>query len=182
MAYDKKKIFEQSKEVTVKNKLFFIEDIVAFLPCDKTTFYRYFKPNSEEYNELNELLGQNKIYSRKINDFAINRVPTNIHNNKEGYLYLIKCENSNYYKLGISSICYKNRLSNLQSGCPYKLHMIHVVHSIDYKNIEKEIHLKFNKYRHFGEWFIFTNIEVEKIIKTMDKICKKQLLIEFTNE
>ena len=27
MAYDRKKIFEQAKEVTVKNKLFFIEDI-----------------------------------------------------------------------------------------------------------------------------------------------------------
>ena len=41
MAYDRKKIFEQSKEVIVKHKLFFIEDIVAFLPCDKTTFYKF---------------------------------------------------------------------------------------------------------------------------------------------
>jgi hypothetical protein len=61
MAYDKKKIFEQAKEVTVKNKLFFIEDIVAFLPCDKTTFYRFFEPDSNEYNELKELLEQNRV-------------------------------------------------------------------------------------------------------------------------
>ena len=61
MAYDKKKIFEQAKEVIVKHKLFFVEDIVAFLPCDKTTFYRFFEPESNEYNELKELLETNRV-------------------------------------------------------------------------------------------------------------------------
>lgn len=60
MAYDKNKIYEQAKEVTVKNKLFFIEDIVAFLPCDKTTFYRFFEVESNEYNELKRLLEINR--------------------------------------------------------------------------------------------------------------------------
>ena len=60
MAYDKAKIYEQAKEVTVKNKLFFIEDIVAFLPCDKTTFYRFFELESNEYNELKRLLEINR--------------------------------------------------------------------------------------------------------------------------
>lgn len=60
MAYDKGKIFEQAKEVIVKHKLFFIEDIVAFLPCDKTTFYRFFDTQSNEYNELKELLETNR--------------------------------------------------------------------------------------------------------------------------
>jgi hypothetical protein len=61
MAYDRKKILEQAKEMIVKHKLFFIEDIVAFLPCDKTTFYRFFEPDSNEYNELKELLEQNRV-------------------------------------------------------------------------------------------------------------------------
>ena len=56
MAYDRKKIFDQAKEVTVKHKLFFIEDIVAFLPISKPTFYDYFPVNSNEINELKELL------------------------------------------------------------------------------------------------------------------------------
>lgn len=60
MAYDRVKIFEQAKEVIVKNKLFFIEDIVAFLPCDKTTFYRFFEVNCNEYNELKDLLETNR--------------------------------------------------------------------------------------------------------------------------
>jgi len=61
MAYDRKKIFEQAKEVTVKNKLFFIEDIVAFLPISKTTFYEYFPIESNETNELKELLEEQRI-------------------------------------------------------------------------------------------------------------------------
>jgi hypothetical protein len=61
MAYDRVKIFEQAKEVIVKHKLFFIEDIVAFLPCDKTTFYRFFEPDSNEYNELKGLLETNRV-------------------------------------------------------------------------------------------------------------------------
>lgn len=60
MAYDKTKIYEQAKEVTIKNKLFFIEDIVAFLPISKKTFYEYFPIDSNESNELKELLQTNK--------------------------------------------------------------------------------------------------------------------------
>jgi len=60
MAYDRVKIFEQAKEMIVKHKLFFIEDIVAFLPCAKPTFYDFFPPDSNELNELKELLEQNR--------------------------------------------------------------------------------------------------------------------------
>lgn len=60
MAYDRKKIFEQAKEMIVKHKLFFVEDIVSFLPISKTTFYEYFTPDSNETNELKELLETNR--------------------------------------------------------------------------------------------------------------------------
>ena len=61
MAYDKLEIFKKAKEVTVKNKLFFIEDIVAFLPIVKKTFYEYFPLESNEINELKELLQTNRV-------------------------------------------------------------------------------------------------------------------------
>jgi hypothetical protein len=60
MAYDRNKIFEQAKEVIVKHKLFFIEDIVAFLPIAKKTFYEYFPVDSNESNELKGLLETNR--------------------------------------------------------------------------------------------------------------------------
>ena len=60
MAYDRIKIFEQAKEVIVKHKLFFVDDIVAFLPCSKQTFYDFFPVNSDKLDELKELLNQNR--------------------------------------------------------------------------------------------------------------------------
>ena len=63
MAYtanDKKKMFEQAKELVVKHKLFFVEDIVAFLPINKSTFYDWFPIDSNESNELKELLEQQR--------------------------------------------------------------------------------------------------------------------------
>jgi len=60
MAYDRVKIFEQAKEMIVKHKLFFVEDIVAFLPISKPTFYDYFPIDSNEVNELKGLLETNR--------------------------------------------------------------------------------------------------------------------------
>jgi len=58
MAYDKLKIFEQAKEMIVKHKLFFIEDIIAFIPIASSTFYLWEMEKSEE---LKGLLQTNRI-------------------------------------------------------------------------------------------------------------------------
>lgn len=64
MAYDKNKIFKQAQKAIKDNNLFFIEDIVAFLPCDKTTFYKYFPVNSNELNTLKDMLDDNKVKTK----------------------------------------------------------------------------------------------------------------------
>ena len=64
MAYDKGEIFEQAKEAIKKNNLFFIEDIVAFIPCNKDTFYRFFPTESDEYDNLKGLLDENKVKTK----------------------------------------------------------------------------------------------------------------------
>ena len=64
MAYDKNKIYQQAEEAIKKNNLFFIEDIVAFLPCSKPTFYDFFPKNSNELNDLKDLLEDNKIKTK----------------------------------------------------------------------------------------------------------------------
>jgi hypothetical protein len=61
MAYDRIKIYQQAQELIKTKKLFFIEDVVTLLPCDKTTFYRFFEVESNEYNTIKELLDKNKI-------------------------------------------------------------------------------------------------------------------------
>jgi hypothetical protein len=61
MAYNKKEIFELSKELIVKHKLFFAEDIPPFLPCVRSTFYSFFPENSDELDILKRMLDKNKI-------------------------------------------------------------------------------------------------------------------------
>jgi thiamine pyrophosphate-dependent acetolactate synthase large subunit-like protein len=60
MAYKTEDLFNKAKEAIEKHKLFFIEDIVAFMPCDKTTFYRHFPVDCNEYNDLKEMLEKNR--------------------------------------------------------------------------------------------------------------------------
>ena len=64
MSYDKNKIFEQAKQVAIENELYFIEDIVAYLPISKPTFYDYFKVDSNELNEIKELIEHNKVLAK----------------------------------------------------------------------------------------------------------------------
>jgi len=64
MAYDRKKIYEQAKQVIIDENLFFIEDIVAFLPISKPTFYEFFPVESNELNTLKDLLDDNKITTK----------------------------------------------------------------------------------------------------------------------
>lgn len=64
MAYDKNKIYEKAKEQIAKHNLFFIEDIVAFLPCSKGYFYETFPLESDEMNTIKEMLEENKITTK----------------------------------------------------------------------------------------------------------------------
>lgn len=64
MAHDKKKILQQAIEAVEKNNLFFIEDVVAFIPCSKTYFYEAFPLESDEMNNIKDLLEKNKIKTK----------------------------------------------------------------------------------------------------------------------
>lgn len=64
MAYDTQKLFEQAKEAVEKHNLFFIEDIVAFIPCSRSTFYDRFPDGSDELDTLKDLLEQNRIKTK----------------------------------------------------------------------------------------------------------------------
>lgn len=64
MAYDRDKLYQQAETAIKENNLFFIEDIVAFIPCSKPTFYEYFPIESNEFNNLKDLLERNKIRTK----------------------------------------------------------------------------------------------------------------------
>lgn len=63
--YNKKKIFEDAKKAVEENKLFFIQDIVGFLPVSLSTFYLYFPDGSEESEALKAMIDKNRIQTKQ---------------------------------------------------------------------------------------------------------------------
>ena len=60
MAYKTEDLFNTAMEQIKKHKLFFIEDIIAFLPCRKSTFYEHFPNDSDYYKKMFEELERNR--------------------------------------------------------------------------------------------------------------------------
>lgn len=61
MAYNTEDLRKQSMEAIRQHNLFFIEDLVAYLPCDKTTFYAH---KLNESNDIKEALEKNRIKTK----------------------------------------------------------------------------------------------------------------------
>ncbi len=64
MAYDKQEIYQQAVEATEKHELFFIEDVVAYVSCGRSTFYDMFPDGSDELDAIKELTSNNKITTK----------------------------------------------------------------------------------------------------------------------
>ena len=60
MAYKTEELLSKALEAIEKHKLFFIEDIVAFLPCGKTAFYDHFPNDSNGYKTMFQALEKNR--------------------------------------------------------------------------------------------------------------------------
>lgn len=60
MAYKTEDLFNKAIEQIKKHKFFFIEDIIAFLPCRKSTFYEHFPNDSDYYKRMFEELERNR--------------------------------------------------------------------------------------------------------------------------
>lgn len=61
MAYKTAELHKKALKVIKEHNLIFIEDVVAYLPCSKPTFYAH---SLNESDELKELLEQNKIRTK----------------------------------------------------------------------------------------------------------------------
>jgi len=61
MPYDTKILKAKAIEAIEKNKLIFVEDICAYIGISKPCFYTHFAVDSNDFNELTDLLEKNKI-------------------------------------------------------------------------------------------------------------------------
>lgn len=61
MAYDTEVLKKKAIEAINRSKLLFVEDICAHIGINKTTYYVHFPIDSNDNNELSEMLEKNKI-------------------------------------------------------------------------------------------------------------------------
>jgi hypothetical protein len=59
--YDKEEMIRKAIEAIREHNLYFIEDIIAYLPMGKTAFYEYFPNTSNDYKMMYDLLEVNRV-------------------------------------------------------------------------------------------------------------------------
>jgi hypothetical protein len=89
-------------------------------------------------------------------------------------MYVIHAKSTIFYKVGIS----KNpisRLSELQTGCPFKLILIGTWYFREPSKMEKYIHLDLKKsgVHERGEWFRFEEKEINEFKKELNELSHK---------
>jgi len=135
----------------------------------KIGFSDYHLDLKKDDTKINDIINKDDILKEKRKRDHQKRKP------KVGYVYLVKCEGTDFYKIGISKSTVKNRLSSLQSGCPFKLTLLHKVHCNHYSLLESELHKKYSKHRGIGEWFKLSDSLVLCVISDMNDQANKQL-------
>ena len=61
MKYEIDELFKQACELTEKHKLLFVEDVIAFLPCSRSTFYAKFPDGSDFLDNIKEIIDKNRV-------------------------------------------------------------------------------------------------------------------------
>jgi len=61
MAYETTELNEKAKAAITKHNLLFVEDVCSYIGIVKSTYYEHFPIDSNDSNELSDLLEKNKI-------------------------------------------------------------------------------------------------------------------------
>lgn len=94
-----------------------------------------------------------------------------------GHVYLVTVVGTNKFKIGKTRVDVSHRIDELQTGCPLRLRHIYHVYVQNPSRAEKELHQKFAERREIGEWFSFTQDELEECILLMQLISENRLSV-----
>lgn len=70
-----------------------------------------------------------------------------------GYVYLLRMDDTDYYKVGVSAGDPNTRVATLQIGNPIELHLIAASEQEKPYQVEADIHMALEEYQVRGEWF-----------------------------
>jgi len=64
MKYEENDIFDKAIKAIKENNLYFIDEIITYLPCGKTTFYTLFPADSDKLNLIKEAIDVNRVSTK----------------------------------------------------------------------------------------------------------------------
>lgn len=96
--------------------------------------------------------------------------------NSKVYLLKIVNDDKSLYKIGFTKGSVYKRIRELQTGCPYEIHMVDTYSSEYSSIIESSLHNMFSHLKTHGEWFEL-GCEEENRFKDL---CKKYENIQIT--
>ena len=166
MAYETEDLKQQAIKAIIEHDLYFVSDVIAMLPCSKQTFYDH---KLDQLDDIQKALNRNVVYRKR------DKKVKSYNSKGSGYVYIIKCKNTDLYKIGVSKAEPNNRLSNLQSGCPYELVFDSVYYCNHYGLLEREIHKRYSKQRYRGEWFKLNESQLLCVKSELAEQSKKQM-------
>lgn len=96
-------------------------------------------------------------FPHKKGDIEVN---TKLH--KLPMVYILSTHDFEYIKIGYAKSI-KQRMFNIQNGCPFKLFLWLGIHSPRFKEIEKYLHSKFEHCKFRGEWFTPSSNDLDEL-------------------
>lgn len=115
-------------------------------------------------NRINELSPEH-IHKQRVKKYSDDKLNV-------GFIYVIKCSGSHYYKIGKSRNGGKQRMRSMQTGIPYDLELIKEVKIEFIDKAEKELHSIFKDNRVRGEWFLFTDTQLNVLFNSIENYIK----------
>ena len=88
----------------------------------------------------------------------------------KGYIYLIQCVGFPYYKIGMSETSPEGRIYALQTGVPFELKLIKAVYVSKALEAERYLQELHADRRVRGEWFNFTDLELNGVLDKYEHI------------
>ena len=117
------------------------------------------------------ILGNYKLIPKKKGYSGI--TISNKRKNVNGYIYFIKSENSNFYKLGVSSNP-KRRLADIDSYLPFNLEILSLHYFLNVYDVEEYFQEKYSNYKIRREWYNLTTDEASNIMIELHNLNVKQ--------
>ncbi len=84
---------------------------------------------------------------------------------REGHVYVAQCGDMPYYKIGVTQGQPSSRVSSLQIGCPFNLHLIDAFFSYNAAGLEETIQLAFKENKVRGEWYLLDKLRLQTLLQ-----------------